>query len=112
MIGQLFDRSATVLTGTQVPSGYGNATRLDWADPAGVEVMCWLGPYSGEAENAADRDQQIADATAYFPAGTVLTALNRVLIDADTYQVVGPPSRPWTPAGEHHVEADLKIVKG
>jgi hypothetical protein len=112
MIEQLFTRTVTVLTGTSVPTGYGNATKLDWSAPTSRQTVGWLGPYSGETENAADRDQQMADATVYLPAGDPITALDRVQIDGVTYQVTGTPSPPFTPRGAHHIEADLKVVKG
>ncbi|MGH6656627.1 MAG: hypothetical protein ACRDVE_15665 [Actinocrinis sp.] len=111
-IERLFVRSVTVLDGVDVPTGYGNATRLDWSNPTPRITKGWLGPYSGESENALDRDQQMADATLYLPADDPITALSRVQIDGVTYQVTGPPSPPFTPRGPHHVEVDLKIVKG
>jgi hypothetical protein len=111
-IERLFVRTVTILTGTEVGTGYGTATRLDWTDPTPTVAVGWLGPYSGESENDADRDQQMADATVYLPAGTALTALDRVRVDGVTYQVTGPPTTPFTPRGGHHVEADLKVVKG
>jgi hypothetical protein len=112
MIEQLFTRKVTVLSGTEVPSGYGNATKLDWTNPTPRQTVGWLGPYSGEAENALDRDQQMADATLYLPAGDPITALNRVQIDGVIYQVTGTPSPPFSPRGAHHVEVDLKVVEG
>lgn len=114
-IERMFVRAVTILDGTSVPTGYGNATRLDWSNPTQTQTVGWLGPYSGESENDADRDQQIADATLYLPKGTAITALSRVQIDGDTtttYQVIGPPSPPFTPRGAHHLELDLKVVKG
>jgi len=112
MIEQLFTRTVTILDGTEVPSGYGNATKLDWSNPTATVTTGWLGPYSGESENALDRDQQMADATVYLPPGTPITGLSRVQIDGVTYQVTGQPSPPFTPRGAHHIEADLKVVKG
>ena len=114
-IERLFTRQITVLDGVPVPTGYGTATRLDWTNPTTRQTVGWLGPYSGETENDADRDQQMADATVYLPAGDPITALSRVQVDGDTsttYQVIGPPSPPYTPRGPHHIEADLKVVKG
>lgn len=112
MIEQLFTRTVTILRGTSTSTGYGNATKLDWTNPTPTQTVGWLGPYSGEAENALDRDQQMADATVFLPAGTDITALDRVQIDGVTYQVTGTPSPPFTPLGAHHIEADLKVVKG
>lgn len=112
MIELFYVQPGEILDGTPVPSGYGNATKLDWSNPTPRPVMGWLGPYSGEAENALDRDEQMADATWYMPAGTSISALSRVRVAGVTYQVTGPPTTPWTPLGPHHTEVDLKIVKG
>jgi hypothetical protein len=114
-IERRFTRAVTILDGTQASTGYGNATRLDWSNPTQTQTVGWFGPYSGETENDADRDQQIADATLYLPKGTAITALSRVQVDNDattTYQVIGPPSKPFSPRGAHHLEVDLKVVKG
>lgn len=115
MIERLFVRQVTILDGQKTPTGYGNATQLAWDNPTETQAVGWLGPYSGESENDADRDQQLADATLYLPRGTAISALSRVRVDGDTsttYQVIGPPSAPFTPRGAHHIEVDLKVVKG
>lgn len=77
-------------------------------------------PVEGYLEQTAatevivDRQTYTSDWLLVLPAGSALTAWSQVAHGSDTFEVIGPPSRPWNPRtrSEHHVEARLKATSG
>ena len=93
---------------------YGN-TIDNWSSSTSVETVGWVtdrGVPGSPAENTRDRDQQTRLWKLYVPADTDITGHDRVVWYTLTFEVIGPPVRAWTPRGEHHVEADLRLVEG
>lgn len=84
---------------------YGNETRdLDAPDDLEVSVALWQ---DNGTETTADRDQQVSDWLARFPAGFEVTGRDLVLVGDRIFEVVGPPVDAKT-----HVRARLRHVEG
>lgn len=88
---------------------HGNAARTFDADvdsPARVERE--------RGQDLRDgRDATLQTWRIFLPAGTDLEARDRVVVDGTVFEVDGPPERHRTPTGgEHHVEAQLRLVEG
>lgn len=106
----LLVRTVTILTADSRTDAYGD-TQPDWTTPTGESVNGWLAQQS----SIQDLDGRNATSTALIltvPAGTVITARNRVVIDGRTYEVSAEPIAAWTPRGEHHIEAQLEVIDG
>ena len=111
-VNHLFTRTVTI-----VPRA---ASTVDaWGDElpdsgTRVETRGYLYQQSG-SENVDGQTIGVSGWLLLLPAGTVIDDTDRVTV-ADlegTFEVVGPPRRPWRPAtGEHHVEVVLKKVDG
>ncbi len=94
---------------------YGNTVK-NWAAASSDELFGWV-TQTGSSEIGDQREGQVSTWRAFMPAGTDIAGADRVVWvgeDADTtFEVVGPPARPWAPrSGEHHVEVDLRVVEG
>ena len=64
-------------------------------------------------EVLVNQETYTSDWLLILPAGTVIDASDQVLVDGATFEVVGPPARPWRPStGEHHVECRLRQTTG
>lgn len=85
---------------------YGNPTmgpEVRVAYPARLEQ-------TGSEEITTDRDTVISDWRIFFPPEAVISALDRVEVEGEAFEVVGRPARQRTPRGLHHVEARLRVV--
>ena len=100
----------SILRAAAAADVYGNTTD-NWAGATAVDTYGWVTQETA-GEDTADRDQQTRLWKLYAPADTDITGHDRVVWDTLTFDVVGPPHRAWTPRGEHHIEADLKLVEG
>lgn len=97
---------------------YGNTVK-DWAADDWEEYRGWVSQASA-AEIGDQREGQVSDWRLFLPTGTPISGGDRVEWIGETpgseditFEVIGPPSRPWRPgSGEHHVEADLRVVEG
>lgn len=84
----------------------------EYGNPVEVESAPVL--YQGYLEQTTavevttDRDTQKADWLLVLPEGAVIDGTDRVQVDGQVFEVVGPPARVHTPRGEHHVEARLR----
>lgn len=58
------------------------------------------------------RQARITDWLCYLPAGTDVTALDRIVWNGLTFEVRGVPNRAPDRRSEHHVECDLTRVDG
>lgn len=111
-IERVFVRDVTILHPTLIPSGYGDSTDEDWGTATTVETKGWLAHRSESEIVSATRDAAVSTHVLRLPAGTVIGERDRVEVDGQTYQVVGPPARWWRTQGEHHVSASLNVVDG
>ena len=99
-----------LLAAGSATDAYGNTTD-DWAAATSTTVVGWVTQQTAD-EDTRDRDQQTRLWKIFLPADTEITGHDRVVWDALTFDVVGPPARVWTPRGEHHIEADIRLVEG
>lgn len=113
--------TVTILTAVAVLDPYsGEPTRLDWTAPTGVQVVgVGIAPRSSTEPNQDARTAVIVGLTVYLPAGTVVSASDRVRIDTGyyagrTFMVDGEPGAwrspftGWAPG----LEVALKAVTG
>lgn len=103
-------RDITILRAAAATDVYGNTTD-NWSAATSTAAVGWVTDRES-GEDTRDRDQQTRLWKLYAPADTDVTGHDRVVCDSLTFEVVGPPARVWTPRGEHHVEADLRLVEG
>lgn len=106
----LMVRTIEVLTAGSRTDAYGD-TQPDWATATVVTTQGWLAQQSSFEDRDA-RNATSSTLTLTLPADTVITARNRVRIDAITYELVAEPLAAWTPHGEHHRECMLQLVRG
>jgi len=80
-------------------------------------VRCWLGRLGravrGEDEQTALANTQTADAQLWLPAETVVTGLDRIEIDGERWEVIGPPVKATNARTGQvtHIEANVRSVK-
>lgn len=100
----MLGESVTVLRAASVTDPYsGEATDLDWSDPAEHEVPgCAFDPGTGSEPATTWRQGMSVTPTLYAPHGADITAADRVRVRAQVYEVDGEPSSwvsPTTGAG-------------
>lgn len=88
------------------------ATVKDWGTATDTEVKGWVARSSELEVNDQGREGQSSQWVLFLPAETDIVGGDRVIWRSTTYEVDGPPNPAWTPRGEHHVEARLKLVEG
>lgn len=109
-IDRFFVRAVTIVRAGSGTDRYGNES-LDWSAASSWVTKGWLARVD-ESEDQDGRDALISGWRLFLPVGTDVDGRDRVVIDGTTYELDGPPARPWTPDGEHHVECRLRLVEG
>lgn len=107
---RLLVRDVTVITAGARTDAYGDS-QPDWTVAAEQTVPGWLAQQSS-SENRDGRNGTTAGLSVTVPAGTPLSARDRVRVDGVTYEVIAQPVSAWTPRGEHHIEAAVEVVVG
>lgn len=102
----MLSETATVVRYAASTDEYGNTvpgaeTRTSY--PARLEQL-------RADELVRDRDTVITDWRAFLPAGTDITAYDRLEARGHLFEVAGLPNEHRTPAGAHHVEVLLRWV--
>lgn len=69
---------------------------------------------TASTERVNDRETVTVERQCWIPAGTVITALDRVVYGNQTFQVVGSPAIMWNPRTrkESHIVCRLVTVTG
>ena len=89
---------------------YGNPV-AGWATGAASGMVPAAIQQIGRDEQTLDRDTPASDWLLVVPADTELSAYDRVLWQALTFEVVGRPA-PWSSLrGPHHLEARLRLIE-
>jgi hypothetical protein len=106
----------TILRAPRTTDPYGSDVP-DWDRATTQQTNAWVrpGPATGTVgETLVGRDEQELDARVWLAAGTPITGRDRVVVEGETFEVIGPPLRPRSPWAdrEHHVRADLRRVTG
>lgn len=107
-----FDRDVTIVRSAVEVDEYGNTTR-DFDPVASYEtVKGWVAQTTG-IEILDGRTAEVTTWEALLPAGTDVTAVDRVVCDSVTYELDGPPNHVRRPRrGEWYVHARLRRVDG
>lgn len=99
-----------ILTAGTRTDDYGDP-QPDWTAPTEITVKGWWA-WVASFEVLDGRDATSTTSKVYLPAGTPITARDRVRIAGRIYEVNGEPMPAWTPRGEHHIECFLSSVVG
>jgi hypothetical protein len=83
----------------------------DWTTPTTITVKAWWAAMSS-IEVLDGRDAVSTTSVINLPAGTPITALNRIRLFGRTFEINGEPMVAWTPRGEHHIECFLTTAVG
>jgi hypothetical protein len=92
-------------------SRYGDASK-DWVTAVETETVGWVARRDESEDRAEGREAQVSDWVLYLAATDDIQGGDRVVWGTTTFEVDGPPNRAWTPRGEHHIEARLRLVEG
>lgn len=107
-LAHLLSRTATIRRyGAGAADAHGNAVRTLTEE---ISVGCALEQIA-PSEFLVGRETYIATHRIALPPATPLDGSDEIEVDGTTYEVLGDPSRGFTPAGEHHVEALLREVR-
>lgn len=111
-LGNLMVRSATIVHPNYNSDRYGNLMP-DWGDVTETDVRVWLGRQSASEEHGTRVGAGIESWLLMAEDVTIgLATGDRVVVDAQTFEVDGPVHVAWTPRGPHHLEAVLRAVTG
>lgn len=88
------------------------ATIKNWATATTTATSGWVTQVSGVEDRTDGREAQVGTWVLYLPVDTDVVGGDRVVWESYTFEVDGPPNRAWTPRGEHHVEARLRLIEG
>lgn len=111
-LGNMMVRDVTLMRPTYTTDRYGNSV-ADWSDAATIELRGWLGRQSASEEHGTRVGAGVEQWTLVLDdvSESVATG-DRVLVDAQTFEVDGPVLTAWTPRGPHHLEVTLRAVAG
>lgn len=90
---------------------YGASVK-DWVTATDSDVKGWVARQSELEVNDLGREGQTSQWVVFLPSETDIVGGDRLIWGSTTFEVDGPPNHAWTPRGEHHVEARLKLVEG
>lgn len=109
-ITALLVRTVDVITAGIRTDGYGDP-QPDWAAATETTTSGWMAQQSS-IENREGRNATSSTLILTLPAGTAITARDRVRVDGIVYELISEPMSAWTPRGEHHIECYLGLVRG
>jgi len=92
-------------------SRYGDATK-DWVTATETETVGWISRRSESEDRTNGREAQVSEWVLYLDEDADIQGGDRVVWGTTTFEVDGPPNPARTPRGEHHVEANLRLVEG
>lgn len=90
---------------------YGDASK-NWVAAVETETNGWVARRSESEDRAQGREAQLSEWVLMLDADTDIQGGDRVVWGTTTFEVDGPPNHAWTPRGEHHIEASLRLVEG
>lgn len=109
-LASLMIRTVDIITPGVRTDGYGDP-QPNWMTATESTTSGWLAQQSS-TENVDGRNTTSSTLVLVLPAGTAVTARDRVRIDATVYELVSEPLSAWTPRGEHHIEVFVELVPG
>lgn len=113
-IGRMFTEPVTILRAEPVADRYGSQSsrQRDWSTATETETKAGVQP-NVNSETTGDRDQLTTAIRVWLPAGTDITATDRLRYDGGTYEIDGKPM-PWKPPRGRtaHIELVARQVEG
>lgn len=100
--------TVTIQRATATVTGRDGTTRPDWTDVTETDVAALVAPSERGEDHGANRQATITSYDLYLPAGTDITAADRVTVRGDTFDVDGEPAV-WADSG---IVATVKRVAG
>lgn len=101
----------TVVRAGAATDRYGAAEK-NWDAATETDIKGWVTQISGIEDRTDGREAQVGTWVLYALDTADILGGDRVVWGSYTFEVDGPPNRAWTPRGEHHVEARLRLVEG
>lgn len=92
-------------------SRYGDASK-DWVTATSTETNGWVARRNESEDRTQGREAQVSEWALYVDVDADIQAGDRVMWGTVVFEVDGPPNRAHSPRGEHHVEANLRLVEG
>jgi hypothetical protein len=92
-------------------TGRGSDVVKDWATATDTAATGWIAQANAD-DVRDDRAGDVSEWTLQTAAATDIAPGDRVVWGDLTFDVVGRPNPAWTPRGEHHIEARLRVVEG
>jgi head-tail adaptor len=119
VIGRMLTGSVTILRAAPVADRYGSESsrQRDWSTATETAARAHVQPGTGQpgvsGETTGDRDRVTTSIRVWLPAGTDITATDRIRYDGDVYEVDGQPLKWKPPRGRTtHIEVIARSVKG
>lgn len=109
-ITTLFCHEVRILRASTTTDRYGNDQKV-WTSPRRRTSRARVAQRS-RAEDNDGREARVTDWVCYLPAGTDVSALDRIQWGDQTFEIKGVPNRAFDRHSEHHLELDLERVDG
>lgn len=115
-LSRLLTDSVVILRAPAAADRYGSRSRTgrDWSDPVRTTSRAHVQP-GARAESGGDRDTVTTGIRIWLPAGTDVTATDRIEWDGRTWEVDGEPQR-WRPprpgSATAHVQVTAQQIRG
>jgi head-tail adaptor len=90
---------------------YGNDAK-DWSSSPRRRTVRARVAQRSRSEVGDGREARVTGWVCYLPAGTQVTALDRIEWDGQTFEIKGVPNRAFDRHQEHHLELDLERCDG
>lgn len=105
----LLAQIATVITmGSTGHDAYNNPT---FGETSRADYPCRI-QETAATEIVIGRDTVVSDLILFLPPEAVISAVDRVVVDGVTYEVLGTPNPVWGGTGLDHIEAHVRVVTG
>lgn len=112
MIEGFLVRQVGILRAPLLASEFNDSIR-DWDSATIVSTTNgWVPPEIQFYEINKDREHYYDEIRLYLLPNVDLLYTDRCIMEEDTYQVLGRPSKAFTPLGNHHLEVRLRVIQG
>lgn len=109
-IAALMVHTVTIKRASTTTDRYGD-TAADFDTATSTTTVAWISQRAA-SEIVNGREAQLSEWVAFLPADADVLGQDRIIWGDITFEVVGPPNHAWSPRGENHIEAVLKVVNG
>jgi hypothetical protein len=92
-------------------AGRGADVVADWSNAEQTTIKGWVAPQSS-GDSRPGRTGDVSEWLLQAAATADVRPGDRIVWRDLTFSVDGRPRPAWTPRGEHHIEATLRLVEG